>query len=307
MSPSRARLQAAFRAAAASIDPARSTPARVPPELLDAWLTIHAVRGQTRWLDAAIATADRVLQDADSDPASWLGPCCRGWVLRAAPGFRAQADRLAPSLPREPRSVGPLLAYWRITGRGGWLQAAMDALPDQAEPGDLEAAEAFHQAWRATASEQHLAHARRGFDIPFAEIPLRYWPSASQTLPWSEEDLEDLADRVEAAAPEQVVLVSAALALPVLHLTVQWWIERELREGPVAEAATFPWPALHLSFERLAERDQVRFLPRLDGRAFEPIIDAGVVAAALTEILSEADRSPFLESSGRRSRRRLRR
>lgn len=299
-------LAAAFRAAAGALEPAARAGSPVTPGQVEAWLTIEAIRGQTRWMDATIAAAQPGALLAEASKAEWLLAWCRAWVSRAAPAFRKHADRLAPSLGTEPSSVAPLLAYWRITGRRRWLDSALDALPAEAVPGDLVAAEAFRQAWRATAGDEFRARACSCYDDPRA-LPLAALPGAAELLgrDWLDEDLLD--PLLDSASPEDTVQAAAALGLPLLRVTVQWWLETELREGPVAEAATFPWPALELSFERLDERDQVRFVPEFDGRAFEPIVDAGVVGAGLTEILREADRSLFLEAAGARRRSLLRR
>ena len=94
----------------------------------------------------------------------------------------------------------------------------------------------------------------------------------------------------------------ASLGLPRLVLEIEWWIERELYEGPVAEAITYPWPALEVRFSKLASRDQVRFVPTIDGTRFPVIDDAGAVGAGLASLLSDVDKSAFLEAAGRRRR-----
>ena len=129
-----------------------------------------------------------------------------------------------------------------------------------------------------------------------AQQPSRFF------LPREMLDEDFVTSVLEDASHEVTIRTAAALGLPLLQLEVQWWLESELHEGPVAEAVTFPWPALELTFSKLEERDQVRFTPQLDGHVFETILDAGVIGAGLSEILSQADRSPFLEAAGMRRR-----
>ena len=74
----------------------------------------------------------------------------------------------------------------------------------------------------------------------------------------------------------------------------------------MAEAATYPWPALRLSFvEMPGGRDQLRMVPILDGDEMEPIMDVGVVVAGMELALEAADRTALLEGSGRRRGRSL--
>jgi hypothetical protein len=162
-------------------------------------------------------------------------------------------------------------------------------------------AEAFRQAWRATASPQFRALAEASYD-DLQGLELAALPGAAELLGRSKITEDLLASRIDAATPEEIVQASAALGLPLLRLEVQWWLESELREGPVAEAITYPWPALEVFFSKLPGRDQVRFRPELDGREFPVIVDAGVVGVGLGEVLKEADRSAFLEAAGRRRR-----
>ena len=291
-----------FREAAAAIDPATGSPPLVSPDRIEAWVAVHAIRGQTRWIDAVVEAAQPRCAREDASPAHWLRAWCRAWVSRAAPAFRRHADRLAPDVPSETASVAPLLDYWRITGGPRWLDTALTALSAGAAPGDTEAAEAFRQAWRATADPDYLAQARSGYGLPLAELPPAAWAGAVEVLGRDAIDSDELAERLEDEAPETVLLAAAALGLPRLHVTIQWWIERELREGPVAEAITYPWPALEVAFERMDERDQVRFVIQVGDKEFEPIVDAGVVGAGITEYLHEADRSLFLEAASARRR-----
>ena len=306
MNPLQNLLAAAFREAAAAIDPVRVRGAASTPQRIEAWVTGEAVRGQTRWIEAAGRAAEDGANRASASASAWLHAWCKAWGSRAVPGFRQEADRLAPTLPSEPSSVPAWLAYWRSTGRAEWLNRALAALPSEPSPGDLELAEALRQAWRATASDDLAKAAGRSYG-DLSQVPLIGLPGACELLGREGLDPDHLETLLETAAPEETIISTAALGLPLLELEIQWWIERELREGPVAEAITYPWPALEVRFSKLDQRDQVRFVPRLDGVEFPVIDDAGVVGAGLSGLLSEADRGPFLEAAGTRHRRKLRR
>jgi len=305
MNPLTSVLSEAFRRSADTLEPRSGTATPITPERVEAWITIESVRGQTRWLDAAVAAAQPESSLGPGSDEAWLKAWCKGWGSRAAPAFRKRADALAGLLAPHTGSVGALLAYWRITGRRRWFDRAFEGLPPEASPGNWAAAEAFRQAWRATADDKLRLRSIEAYG-PTSLLPLSALPGAAEVIGRDGFDEEFLRPLLAEAAPETIVPVAAALGLPLLQLEVQWWLESELSEGPVAEAVTFPWPALELSFSTLPERDQVRFLPTLDGRAFEPILDAGVVGAGLREIVSEADRSAFLRAAGahRRSIRR---
>ena len=300
MSELRPLLAAAFREAASTIDPAVAGSGEVTPSRVEAWVCVESIRGQTRWIEAAVSAAKGDSR-SDASPSAWLSAWCRAWVSRAAPDFRKQADSLAPMIPDGPSSVPSLLAYWRITGRGEWLERALRSLPERPIPGDLCGAEAYRQAWRATAKPDYAEASRRCFDR-LDELPLEALPGACELLGHDDLQEERLAELLGEASPESVVLAAASLGLPRLLLEIEWWIERELYEGPVAEAITYPWPALEVRFSKLASRDQVRFVPTIDGTRFPVIDDAGVVGAGLSSLLSDVDKSAFLEAAGRRRR-----
>ena len=80
-------------------------------------------------------------------------------------------------------------------------------------------------------------------------------------------------------------------------------MEDELREGPMAEAATFPWPALRLRFTRLSVIDQIHFEARFAGGAAEELEDVGVVSPWLESIVARTDRGPLLDGAPPRMRR----
>jgi len=306
MNPWTPLLASAFRSAAAEIDPATGGSQRPSAARISAWITIEAVRGQTRWLDAAVTAAQAQSTRGSGSDAAWLSAWCKAWVSRAAPGFRQQADALAEQVRPGPDSTAALLSYWRITGRKRWLDRALEGLPSTAQPGDASVAEAFRQTWRATAAPEFRTLAERSYgDIESLELDAL--PGAAEVLGRGGITEALLTRRLETASPETVVQSTAALGLPLLHLEVQWWLQSELYEGPVAEAITYPWPALEISFSKLPNRDQVRFIPELDGHEFPTIVDAGVVGVGLGEVLKEADRSAFLEAAGGRRRGRRRR
>jgi hypothetical protein len=301
MNPLTPLLSAAFRKAAAAIDPASNRGGAPSPARVEAWVTIEAVRGQTRWIDAAVSAAQTQATVAEGSEAAWLHAWCRAWMSRAAPAFRRRADELAEQVAPRPESVGPLLSYWRITGGRRWLDRALEGLPEAALPGDAVIAEAFRQAWRATADPGFRSKAELSYG-DLARLDLKALPGAAELLGRSGLSEDLVAPLLEAAEPETIVQVTAALGLPLLRVEVQWWLESELREGPVAEAITYPWPALEIRFAKLADRDQVRFQADLDGQDSLLIVDAGVVGIGLAEVLKEADRSAFLEAAGRRRR-----
>jgi hypothetical protein len=87
---------------------------------------------------------------------------------------------------------------------------------------------------------------------------------------------------------------------------VDWWLPEELREGPMAEAATFSYPALRLRFGRLPHRDQIRFTATLGGVEHPTLEDAGVVQPWLESLMEDVDRGPLVGESRRRRRSRLR-
>ena len=290
-----AELQSAFRTAAAAIDPQAGTPVDPSPLLVRAWLTVQSVRTQPRWLTAAedavqpIAAGTRRVDD--DAVAAWVLTCCLGWVQRASGPFRAAAERLLPRLPDSAEAVPALLGWWRITGRRDARDRALALAQQHPSP------RALHAAWLATA-EVRLWDAARSLLGSAPHAPAD-WPLAA--------DLSDL-DPDHAAlaglAPAEIVLATAPLAAPPLHLDVHWHIAEELAEGPMAEAATFPWPALRIRFHPMAQRDQIRFEARLADGPTEELEDVGVVAAWLEEITRAADRGPLLDGAPVRSRRR---
>jgi len=294
-------LSAAFRDAAKAIDPSRGVPASITPERVEAWITVESVRGQTRWLDAAVSAARPASSLAADDPSAWLHAWCLGWGSRAAPNFRKRADALADQVPPTTAGVKALLAYWRITGRRRWLDRALEGVPVHTTPGDSVAAEALRQVWRATGQDRYRQQAAASYGSP-SDLSAADLPGYAEICGREMLDEDFVTGVLEDASHEVTIRAAAALGLPLLQLEVQWWLESELHEGPVAEAVTFPWPALELTFSKLQERDQVRFTPQLDGHVFETILDAGVIGAGLSEILSQADRSPFLEAAGMRRR-----
>ncbi len=295
----REALQAAFRAAAADIDPATHSFSAPDPSLVRAWLTVQSVRTQPRWIAAAEAAVMPIGSGAravpDEDVAEWVLTCCSGWVQRASGPFRGAADRLVPRLSDDVRAVPALLAWWRITGQRAPRDRAL-RIAAEATTG-LPAARALHAAWLATADDSLR---QRALDaLPGASDP-RTWPLASDLSPDQDWDPALLAP----LAPADRLLAVAPLAAPPLHLKVAWFIPEELAEGPMAEAATFPWPALRIRFVPLPRRDQLRFTARLGEGPVEELEDVGVVAAWLEEVTRAADRGPLLDGTPARTRRR---
>lgn len=286
---------AVFCAAADALDPERAAPIR-DPRVLSALLCVHAVRGHTRWLDSA-AKLVAPLEDGPlpGDSTAWLAACCEGWVQRATGPFRRIADRLVDHVEPAPAAVPAWLRYWRITGRRTWRDRAMEAVPEELEPGDVVGAAACWAAFRATA-DTALADRARAALRPLAtpRAPVERWSLLADALDLGAGAFEaPVPDASPRAAAEQL-LGSAAVGLPVLEVIADWYLDVELTEGPVAEAATFPWPALRLRFERLPIRDQVRFRPFVDGIEGETLLDAGVISSLLENLVGDIDRGPFV-------------
>jgi len=294
-----AQAQALVRAGAQAFDPATTT---ATPAVVRAWLAIQTVRVQPVWVAAASEAVQALELDTIPDDAvpAWVEACCLGWVQRASGPFRAVARRLLPRLPDDWRGAAARLGWWRITGEPGPLQAALRSLES---PGDADAVGlglALRLAWHATADEALRDRAAALLSPPLAAGA---WGAAA--------DLHDLdatafADALAGADPADPDVVVGALALsaPPLHLDVHWHLADELREGPMAEAATFPWPALRLRFHPMDVRDQIRFEAHLADDAPEELEDVGVAAAWLASLVARVDRSPFLDGAAPPTRRR---
>lgn len=288
---SREAAQAAFREAALAIDPERSRPDAPSSELVRAWLTVQTVRTQPRWLAAAedavmpIASGARTIPD--DDVADWVATCCAGWVQRASGPFRAAAERLLPRLPESATAVPAWIGWWRITGRREARERALALSTTDAR--------GAYEAWLATADATQRDRAVASVGTGPASWPLR--AALGLDVDWDSDALAPL-------SPASRLLAVAPLAAPPVHLTVAWFIAEELGEGPMAEAATFPWPAMRFAFTRLPHRDQIRFSARLGDGPEEELEDVGVVAAWLEEITRAADRGPLLDGAPPRARRR---
>ena len=291
--------RAGFRAAARALDPdAVATPT---PDIVRAWLTIQTARPQPRWLAAAVDAAQRTDLPFADDACAWVEVFCRGWVQQAIGPFRRAAEQLLSSLPDHPRAAAALLGWWRITGDRPTLERALSLLEStEADP------EALRLGWHATADAAfyHRATALLGEDPSL--LPLHLWPVAADLLDLGPDAFaRPLATWASSPPPpEGVAVAAAALALPPLRLVAAWWIPDELREGPMAEAATFPWPALRIRFERLPHRDQIHFRAALGDAAEEELEDVGVVAPWLESLVAAADRGPLLSDAVRPTRRR---
>ncbi len=297
---STAEVQALYQAAVARIDP-ESGPLINDPAVLRACLCVHSVMGHRRWLDAACRIAEPLLSGPlPSDRVAWITACAEGWVQRASGPFRRAAERLAEGVEPSVEAVPALLLHWRTTGRARWFDAAMEAAPDDVT--DLPSAAASWAIYGATA-DPGRADAARGWlaRLDPADAAPRWWPLLADALdlgaePFSAAPSPDPADAAHA------LLGAAAVALPPLHLHVHWWIDRELREGPMAEAATFPWPSRRLRFHRLPHRDQLRIQPVVGDVKHDLILDVGVIAEYLAHCVADVDRSGLV-GRGRRRRR----
>ncbi len=292
--------RAAFRDGARALDPdAWSGP--FSPRVLRAWLSIQTVRLQPKWLLAASRQTQDLSLDSlnEDDIADWVEAFCAGWVLQASGPFRNAARSLIPRLPTDWRGSAARLAWWRITGEPDPAREALAALSSAPDHVDPDLAVALHLGFLATADDTLRARAVAALGDDPAALPPRAWSTAA--------DLVDLtADAFVFPSPvdPEATIAAAALAAPPLHLEVHWWIEDELREGPMAEAATFPWPALRIRFVRLPARDQIHFVARLDDGSAQKLDDVGVTAAWLESIVARADKSPLLDVVPPRNRRR---
>ena len=296
---SRSEPQALYQAALARLDPG-SGPVLQDPVVLRACLCVHSVIGHTRWLDAACRIAEPLgAGPLPDDSAGWLLACSEGWVQRASGPFRRAAERLAEAVEPSVEAVPALLFHWRTTGRARWFESAKAATPDTVT--DLPSAAAAWGLYEATADEGRAEAARvflRGLEPQ--EVAPRWWPLLADALELDASSFSALPsdDPTEAA---QGLCGSAAVALPPLILHVHWWLEQELREGPMAEAATFPWPSRRIRFHRLPHRDQLRLQPVVGDIEHELILDVGVIAEYLALCVSDVDRSALV-GRGRRRR-----
>jgi len=312
----REELQRRCRDAATALEPALVPPEEVGggpdgADILHAWLTIRQLRIQRRWLDAAITLADRIetgeLRPEGPDSATaWMLACCDGWVQRAAGPFRRAAEAVAPGLPPGPEAIPALVRTWRITGERRWLDDAVARTPAvEAEAGDLVHAAALRALYEATGDPELIAGARAAAaGAKLGEAPVSTWPLLADLLDLDASAFEPHLGQMDepGVTPAIVARVAASLALPPLVVRVDWHIAAELGEGPVSEAATFPYPALRVRFRRLERLEQVRFVPFLGGVELETILDAGVVGAGLDGVLEAVDRSPFAEGIRARGR-----
>ncbi len=298
--------RAAFRDGARALDPERRGGAPTP-DVLRAWLTIQTVRTQPKWLRAA-AQAVQELDLAtvpDDAVADWVDVCCRGWVQQAIGPFRSAARALLPRLPDTARSAPALLGWWRITGERAPLDRALSLLRGSEGTAPWLGV-ALRLGYHATADGALRDRALACFGSDPGTLPPSAWAAAADL---GELDAEAFVAPLTQAQPDdpevapRLVPAAAALALPALTVQVLWFIEDELREGPMAEAATFPWAALRLRFTHLPGRDQIRFVARLGDGEEEELDDVGVAAPWLGSITGRVDRGPLLDGAPRRGRR----
>jgi len=300
--------RAAFRDGARALEP-ETFSGTATPQVVRAWLCIQTVRTQPKWVRAAADAVQDLARDLDSIPneevADWVEACCRGWVQQAIGPFRNAARLLLPRLADEFASVPALLGWWRITGERAPLHRALTLL-DKASAGAPSDSIALRLGYQATADE---GLRRRGVEVlggELSQLPVTTWGAAADLLDLDVDAFAGPLDQLQidsVAAAAAAVPAMAALALPPLVLEAQWWMEDELREGPMAEAATFPWPALRLRFTRLSVIDQIHFEARFAGGAAEELEDVGVVSPWLESIVARTDRGPLLDGAPPRMRR----
>ncbi len=294
------RLEAAFRAAADELgerDPAHQTAGE-----LRARLVLQQVRRGTRWIDEALRGVEAVgFPDASDDPApARLFACCEGWVQRATGPFRPAAEAWLERIEDGVDAVPALLRYWRITGHEAVLARALAATPTATTSGDLEAGAAAWAAYQATAREELADAARRAIPSDPTAVPVSRWTLASHAHGLGPEAFADAVDALDDARPEDVIPACAHLALPPLVVDVQWWYDSDLFSGPVAEAATFPYPNVTLTFRRLPHSAQAIITPILAGEATDPLEDIGVIAALIDDVVSNVDRTALRDAPRRR-------
>lgn len=293
-------VQALYKTAVERLDPESATP-RPDPVVLRSYLCVHSILGHTRWLDAAVKIAEPLTTGPlPADRLGWLHACAEGWVQRASGPFRVAAARLAEHVEPSVEAVPTLLLYWRTTGRARWYDAALSAEP--AEVTDLPSAAAVWGVYEATADEDRRSRVRAWMaEQDLGSLHPRWWSLAADVLeldaaPFSWESRDDPTECAWA------VLGAAAVALPPLTLQFHWFIEQELREGPMAEAASYPWPTRRLRFQKLPHRDQLRMQPFVGDIEHELILDVGVIAEYIAHVVAEVDRSGLVGRARRRGR-----
>jgi len=279
-----------------------AAPARTTSQHLRSWLVLYQLSEKQRWLEKlrSAVTGRSLARVPEEERGAWIRLCCDCWVIDAAGPFRDAVRTLLEALPPGAGAVPALLRNWRITGNGSYRLQALEQLPAAPTPGDFAAATAYRAAYHATGSPEHLDAARLSLGAATAaDIPLRWWPLAWDVLDWTAADLVDEVAGWTASTPpaEEVVPAVAASCLPSLDLRVLWWDSRELQEGYVAEAVTFPYPALRLRFERMNSPGQVRFAPSLGGQDREALEDAGVIAPLLSHLVDEVDRQGVVNAA----------
>jgi len=290
--PSLELCRQALRAAVPALT--RASPAEASAQHFRAWLALYQITEKQRWLDLLrdACSSARVRTIDPENYGEWLRLFCDGWVVDAAGPFRGAANDLSGLVVDGIQAVPGLLRNWRITGEGTFRDRALDQLPNR--PGaDFEAAAALHAAYHATGDEDLLDAARAPFTACSpADVPLRWWPLACDILDWDDEVLAGTVQTWGDKAPpaHDIIPALAPICLPRLDLEVRWWDARELDEGYVAEAVTFPYPALRLRFVRRGGPGQVLFAPFLAGEAREELEDAGVIASLLRHLMDEVDR-----------------
>lgn|GEM_PF-1726565 len=300
--------RAAFRDASKTLDPETLSS---PPTaaIVKAWLCVQTVRTQPKWIRAA-ADAVQALDPAavpQDAVAEWLEACCRGWVQQAIGPFRNTGRALLGRLPERTESAAALFGWWRITGERDAMDRALSLLTSAEHAVDPGLAVALRLAFHATADQGYFARAKDALGEHLDTLSPTAWATAIDLQGLDVAAFTGALGHLDTSSPSgaaQAVLGAAALALPPLHLEAQWFMEDELREGPMAEAATFPWEALRLRFSRLDVRDQIHFTARFADGDPEELEDIGVVTPWLELLVGRTDRGPLLDGAPPRTRRR---
>jgi hypothetical protein len=293
-------LETAFRAAADELgtrDPQTQTAAE-----LRARLMLQQVRRGTRWMDEAIRGVEACGLPGGSDdtPEDRLFACCDGWVQRASGPFRKAADAWLARVVDTPEAVPALFRYWRISGDETVLKRALAATPANPQSGDFTGAAACWAAYQATAREPYADAARTALSPDPRDVPVGRWSLLAHVHHLAPDDFAPAADSLDDAPIEDIILACAPLALPPVVVDVWWWYDSDLFSGPLAEAATFPYPNVTLVFRRLPHSAQAIITPSLAGVPTEPLEDIGVIAALIDDVVSHVDRTALRDAPRRR-------
>ncbi|MBJ95645.1 MAG: hypothetical protein CMP23_14375 [Rickettsiales bacterium] len=272
-------------------------------------LLLYQLSDRQHWLQR-LRDACRVQDFPGLEPTArgaWLELLCDAWVVDANGPFRGNAAQLSALPCSGPQAINGLLRYWRITGEASFKEHALQLLKELDNTTGPAHAAAMLAGYRATGAQELLDEARRRLARPRPEtLTIGWWPLARDLLDWGAEDVVDYVQSWPNGAPPPAAQICglAPILLPILELKIRWWEASELDEGYVAEAVTFPYPAMRMRLERRDSPGQVYFEPSLGGNHYQQLEDAGIVASLLEQMVSEVDRQGILHGARRRTSRR---